>query len=160
MASNQGIQITGLKEFRAGLKAMDADTPQMIKSVFNESAELVAAGARLRWPVRTGAGRASVRVASTTTMAQIREGGGGVPYAGFIDYGGTVGRRRHTAEFRAAKRGGKGRIRAPRPYIPTGRIMYPAYLAVEAQVRKTMAAGLQRLGASKGIGVSVNGGPE
>lgn len=136
------------------MKAMDVDTPKMIKVVFNESAALVAEGARRRAPVKSGALRNSIRVASTTTMAQIREGGGGVPYAGFIDYGGTVGRARYTTAYKFRKRTGQARVRAPRVFIPTGRIMYPAFLAVEAQVREKMQQGLTQLAQSKGVGVN------
>ncbi len=157
MAYNQGIQIDGLKEFRASLKAMDGNTPHMIKDVFNVSALLVQEGAQRRAPVRTGRLRSSIRIASTTTMAQVREGGRGVEYAGFIDYGGTVGRARYTARYKAAKKAGKAYLRAPRVFIPTGRILYPAFLAAEAQVRKAMQDGLTKLGAKYGVVVNENG---
>ncbi len=157
MAYNQGIQVDGFKEFRAQLKAMDAGTPKMIKDVFVKAAELVQVQAVKRAPVRTGALRASIRVASTTTMAQIREGSSAVPYAGFIDYGGTVGRARYSAAYKARKRAGTAHIRAPRVFIPTGRIMYPAFLAVEVQVREVASAGLIQLAERYGMVVTRNG---
>lgn len=144
---NQGIQITGFKEFRAQLKAMDSDTPRMVKAVFNVSAELVTAAAKRRAPVRTGRLRDSIRVASTTTRAQIREGGGGVDYAGATDYG----------NVRKAGRGVGRRDSGGLKFIPTGRIMYPAFLAMEAQVRAEMAQGLTDLARSKGVGVNTSG---
>lgn len=144
MASDDAIQIRGLAEFKAVVKAMDVNTPKQMKNALNGVAKIVVVGARVRAPVRSGRLRGSIRAASTPTRAQIRMGSGTVLYAGFIDYGGTVGLRRHTAEFRAARKAGRARFVAVRPYIPTGRIMYPAFMQqrtlIQAELRKALIA--------------------
>lgn len=134
MAAINAIKITGLVEFKAVVKAMDSNTPKQMKLALNQVATIVVADARRRAPVKTGALRNSIRVASTPTRAQIRMGSARVPYAGFIDYGGKAGPRGK----------GQGHQVQGRPFIKTGRIMYPAFASqrtlIEAELRKALIA--------------------
>lgn len=148
------LKVTGLRDFQAALRAMDGESQKMIRQALNESADLVVEAAQRRAPVRTGRLRNSIRAASTQRLAQVKEGGAFVPYAGFIDYGGTVGRARNTRERRRARREGRASVGAVRKFIPTGRILYPAFLSQEKQINAQMQASLLRL--AKGAGVAVN----
>lgn len=134
MASDDAIQIRGLAEFKAVVRAMDANTPKQMKNALNGVAKIVVVGARVRTPVKSGRLRGSIRAASTPTRAQIRMGSGTVRYAGFIDYGGKAGPRANT----------QGHQVRGRPFIRTGRIMYPAFIQqrplIEAELRKALIA--------------------
>lgn len=163
-ASGEGmvtIRAEGMREFLAAMKKTDAEAPKAIKAGFNVAAEVVAAEARRRapvysgpagkltkkgTPVRAGALRDSIRVASTQKAAQIREGSRSVLYAGFIDYG---NKRRHG-------RGVGRRDSNPRPFIPTGRIMYPAFEAKRAEVAELVGDALFSVAKRYGLDVTVH----
>lgn len=166
-----------MKEFLASVKATNAEAPQALKVGFKEAAEVVAQEARRRAPVyrgpakrgvKPGALRASIRTFATQRGAGIREGKASVPYAGFIDYGGTVGRMR-TGNFSAVRGTGNQHVHyrarvarqarhfAQRPYIKTGRIMYPAFEAKRGEVQKLAGDALFRVAKQNGLEVSVHG---
>lgn len=105
-----GIRIQGLNDFVRVLRDVDKELPKEVRKGFNVAAEIVAADARLRVPVRTGALRASIRASSTQREARVTMGSAKVPYAGWIEFGGKV---RHNQ----------------RPYVRKGRYLYSAYRA-------------------------------
>lgn len=118
------IRIEGLREFLHSMQALEVEAPRaVIRKSLNAAADLVVRDARTRAPSRSGALRASIHATSTANYARVSEGSSKVPYAGFIDYGGTVGRLRKQAGRRNTARN------AVRPFIRTGRILYPAFRA-------------------------------
>lgn len=109
------IEVEGLRETVRDLKKVGDDTiPAKIREANLEAAEIVAADARNRAPVRTGALRGTIRATGQQSAGVVREGSSRVPYAGFIDYGGTI-----------TPKGAPVR----REYRSGGRIVYPALQA-------------------------------
>jgi len=150
------VKIEGLADFQAALRRMDGQSQKMLRVVLNEAAEIVAEAAKKKAPEKTGALRNSIRATSQQRYAVVSGGSSRVPYFGFIDYGGTVGRARSSERYRFAKRKGLAGARAVREFIPTGRILYPAFLANEAEVRKAMEQGLTKL--ARDVGFTVENG--
>lgn len=162
--AKDAIRIEGLKEFLARMQQADVELPRkVIKEALNGAAALVVEDARGRAPVKTGALRESIKVSSTATFARVSEGSAKVPYAGFIDYGGTVGRYR-TGNIkglegdarnvhRLALRAHTARHFAVRPFVPTGRILFPAFMARKMDVLTMMSTTMRDAMNSVGIAV-------
>lgn len=149
--------IENLRTFLRQMKMLDADSPKMVKGALNEVAELVAVEARKRAPVKSGRLKRSIRANSTTGKARVSEGSRAVLYAGFIDYGGTVGRYRSGEIHRSARRAYTARHFAVRPYIKTGRILYPAYNDHRAQIDKLVDEAVIGLARKQGLTVIEHG---
>lgn len=95
------IRIDGLDQFRRNLKTLDATLPRALRLAFNAAAQLVVDEARPKVPTRSGRARATVRVRSTQTRAQVAGGSKRVPYYAWLDFGGRGGRNRaNVREFR------------------------------------------------------------
>jgi phage gpG-like protein len=105
------LRIDGLREFRAALKAADASLPRELRPAFNKAAEVVAFAARGRVPTRSGSLASSIRPLSTQTEGRVAMGSAKVPYAGFIEFGGRVGRKKSVS----------------RPIVKSGRYLYPTF---------------------------------
>lgn len=131
------IRITGLVELQAALKAIDGESQKQLRVVFNEAAQTVVTAAQGRVPVRTGAARASIRVASGQRSAAIKAGGAKVPYFGWLDFGGRRAYEKH----------------AVRPFMQDGRYLYAAFYAHKADVMTQLQAALVALAESKGLKV-------
>jgi hypothetical protein len=107
------IHVEGLREFSLSLKRLDSDMPKVLRVGLNSVADLVVSDATPRIPSRSGKARRSVRAKSTRTAARIAAGGARVPYYGWLDFGGRVGR-------------GRSQVR---PYMKQGRYIYRSYFA-------------------------------
>ena len=107
------IHIEGLREFSQGLKRIDDDMPKVLRLGLNSVAGVVVDEAQPRVASRSGRARRSVRAKSTRTAVRVAGGGKRVPYYGWLDYGGKVGRSRSVV----------------RPFNKQGRYIYPAYYA-------------------------------
>lgn len=130
MVAADAVRVEGLREFLASMQRLEVEAPRaVLRTSLNSAAALVVADAKRRAPVRKGKLRDSIRASSTATYARVSEGSARVPYAGFIDYGGTVGRARKTVAHERARAAGTARHLATRPFIRTGRILYPAFRA-------------------------------
>lgn len=123
------IKINGLRELQAALRQLDGESQKLLRTTLNEAAETVASGARRRVPTRTGKAAASVKVASSQREARVKAGSAKVPYFGFLDYGGRVGISKSVS----------------RPYVKTGRYMYPTYFANQASIMKGLEQSIQNL---------------
>lgn len=143
MATVDPIRIVGLREFRKALKEMGGDLPRQIRVALNSVAETVAGGARRRVPSRTGKARASLKVSSGQLEARIKGGAARVPYYGWLDFGGRVGRGRTGPNTGATRR----------PFIQSGRYMYPSYSANRDTVHKALEQVLVDLAESAGLEV-------
>ncbi len=154
--AQDALAVVGLGDFIASLKAAQVQTPTRVTRVaLNKAAALVVDDARGRAPARSGKLRASIRATSSGKLARVSEGGARVPYAGFIDYVGTVGRRRNTVEHQRARAAGTARHGAVRTFIPTGRILYPAFEAQRAHVLEAMKTSLAE--AMDSVGLKTDG---
>lgn len=129
MAGKDDIVVEGLKELQATLRKVDAALPRQLRKVNKEAADTVASDARGRAPVLSGRLRDSIAARAEQRSASVKGGGGRVPYFGFIDFGGAVGRDHATV----------------RPFIKGGRIIYPAVTANRDRIFDTYERGINAL---------------
>lgn len=141
MATIAPISITGLREIQAALKQLDGESQKQLRVVLNQAAQAVVGGAARRVPTKTGAARASIRAASGQREAKVSGGSKKVPYYGWIDFGGKVGRDRSVR----------------RPFLQSGRYIYPAYDANKDSIGKALGKALVDLCTNAGLDVSANG---
>ena len=83
-----------------------------IRKALNEVAQVVVDEAKSSVPVRSGRLAGSIRAQSSQSSAKVVMGKANVPYAGFIEFGGWVGRNKMTK----------------RNFIREGRYLYPAFI--------------------------------
>lgn len=103
------IQVDGAKQLRGALRQMAAGSQKELRPAYNKAAQIVVEDVRRQVPKRSGRARGSVRSRSTQTAAIVRAGGKRVPYYGWLDFGGRVGRRKAVL----------------RPFREEGRYLYP-----------------------------------
>lgn len=132
------VEVTGLKEFRAQLKQMDAGLPKLIRVALNQASELVISYARPKIPRRSGRAAASLKVRSNQQQARIAAGGQRAPYYPWLDFGGKVGR-------------GKS---VDRPFYTEGRYIYPGLRANREEITTTMSTALTQLAHDAGLEVT------
>lgn len=133
------IRVTGLREFQAALRTMNAELPRQLRIALNEASGLVIDYAGPRMPSRTGAARASLKARSSQREARVAMGGRRAPYAGWLDFGGQ-GRR-------------PGRPPA-RPFIKEGRYVYAGLRVRRDEITETMTRALTELATGAGLQVS------
>lgn len=131
------IKIKGLIEFQRALKAIEDGAQKQLRVVFNAVAETVAGGARRRVPSKSGKARGSVKVASSQREAIVKAGGARVAYYPWLDFGGRVGIHKSVS----------------RPFVQTGRYLYPSYDANRASIGQAVEQGLVDLVRSSGLEV-------
>lgn len=131
----EAVKIEGLKEVQKALKALDGESQKQLRLVFNEAAELVVARARPLVPTRSGRARGSIKAASGQREAKVKAGGARVPYYGWLDFGGSTGRKRTTR----------------RKFLKDGRYIYPSYSRIRPQLIDVMEDGLSRLVREAGL---------
>lgn len=137
MGAVDPIKITGLRDFQAALRQMDGETQKQLRVVLNTAADTVATDTRRRIPTRSGRAAGSVKVASSQRESRIKEGSAKAPYVPWLDYGGRVGRGRSVN----------------RPFLKTGRYMYPAYHANKTEVGVILERELVELATRAGLRV-------
>lgn len=146
----QPIRIAGLRDMQKALKDLDGESQKELRLALNEAANVVVNVARRRVPVVTGAARASIRASSGQRSASVSAGGRKAPYFPWLDYGGTVGRGR---SGKAGTVGAKeGNVK--RPFIKSGRYIYPAYSAQHDNVMRLLDKRIRSLVESKGLHVT------
>jgi hypothetical protein len=132
------VKVTGLREFQAAIRRMDAKLPRELRVVLNDAGQSVVRDAKAGVPRRTGRAAGSIKMASSQREARIKAGGAKAPWYPWLDYGGSVGR------------GGS----VKRPFISQGRYLYPAFRANRGEVLNKMEDGLVHLARSSGLGVN------
>lgn len=130
------IRIEGLREFIRAVKSADADLPKAVRLAGNAAADIVVNVAKPRVPRRSGRAAGSIRARSTQSEARIAAGGARVPYFGFLDFGGRVGRKHATS----------------RPFLKRGRYIWAAYADNIPQVQEAMAEALSDVARRAGLG--------
>jgi hypothetical protein len=95
--------VRGLAELARGTRRLFDKIDEHADKAFLSTADQVATMIANKQPVLTGRLAASATSSGTDKGADVSLGGPGVPYAGWIEFGGTRGR----------------------PYIPAGRSVYP-----------------------------------
>lgn len=102
--SSTKVTVEGDEQARADLRAFGRMIPRAVDDDAVRLAQPVASGARASVPYLTGALASSIRVGPAEGGAEITMGSGNVPYAAWIEYGGSRNR----------------------PYVPEGRYLMPA----------------------------------
>src|SRR5919109_951692 len=87
MADRPSIEIKGLRELRAALKAMGPALAREVNAALREALEPMAADARSDAPVLRGELRKSIRAGGSSKGAFI---GARAPHAGVQEFGGTI----------------------------------------------------------------------
>lgn len=132
------IRVTGLREFQAQLRAMDAGLPKQLRLALNEAAAEIIDYAAPRFPRRSGAAAASLKARSSQRVARIALGGRRAPYAPWLDFGGKVGPSRSVV----------------RPYIRGGRYVYKGLEVRRDRVTEIMSGALTQLARDAGVETS------
>ena len=130
------IRIEGLREFQRALKAMDGEAQKQLRVALNNVADVVTAGAARRVPRRTGTAARSLRSQSSQREARVVGGSRKVPYYGWLDFGGRVGKGRSVS----------------RPFVRSGRYLWPTVAANRQPLEKALQAALVRLARDAGLG--------
>jgi hypothetical protein len=125
------VGIVGAKALRKDLGRLADDVTgplyQAMKQAGRDAAEPVAAATRQALPHVSGTLAGDVRTSGTRTGAAVRMGRASVPYAGWVEFGGT---RPDGSE---------------RPFIPTGRYLFPAARGLAEQAARAYSENLARL---------------
>ncbi|HVM20528.1 MAG TPA: HK97 gp10 family phage protein [Egibacteraceae bacterium] len=139
------IRVEGLNEWVRSLKAADRQLGVEVRRALNEAAEIVAREARPRYPRSSGKLQGSVKPRSTQREAGVQVGTPGrVPYAGWIDFGGTI--RHHGSRHSHST---PHLIR--RPVVRGGRYLYPAYSDRARDVENEARQALERMARRTGM---------
>lgn len=137
MAQGRVVAVRGTAELRAALKQVEDRLPREMRKVFNEAAKHVVRRARPGVPVRTGRLAGSIRPFSTQKVGRVGYGTyNAVPYQGFIEFGGQVGRS--GTPFR--------------PFVKEGRYLFPAAEQERQPVINTLEDELGKLIRRAGLG--------
>lgn len=133
----QVVNIRGIKELQAALHEVETKLPRELRVVFNEAARHVVGKAQPNVPRRTGRLAGSIKPLSTQRTGRVAYGTATqVPYAGFIEFGGQV-----------------GRFGTPvRPYERKGRHLFPAAEAERDPVIRDIEESLEKLIKRAGLG--------
>jgi hypothetical protein len=132
------VQVTGLSQFRRGLRELDRAAPRALRVANNEAAQLVVDTARPMVPRRSGKAAASIKTRSSQSVVRVVSGGARAPYTPWLDYGGRVGVN----------------DTASRPFLPDGRYVYPAFRKVRPQFETVLQTALQRIADESGVELS------
>lgn len=103
MAEAAHVEVRGLPQLARGTAVLADRIEDGARAAFLRAADQAATLVRGRVPRRSGRLAASVRADQLDDGASVGMGGSGVPYAGWIEFGGTRGR----------------------PYMPGGRYLVP-----------------------------------
>lgn len=141
MSFNDPVRIQGLRELQAALKQMDGESQKQLRVALNSVAETVVAGAARRVPRKTGRAAASLRARSSQREAAITGGSKKVPYYGWLDFGGRVGRNKTVN----------------RPVVKSGRYLWPTIAANRESLEKGLTTALADAARQAGFEVDVNG---
>lgn len=132
------IKIEGLAEFSRSLRKLDAELPKGLRLAGNEAAQIVVDWAVARVPRKTGRAAQSIKARSTRTEARVVGYGAQVPYGPWLDFGGRVGRAKSVK----------------RPFIKSGRFIYPGYSNNADQIHEVLVKALLRVAESADLAVT------
>lgn len=135
MTTIKPIKVEGLKEFQRALKDADGESQKKLRLVLNDVSNTVVAGAARRVPRRTGRAAASLRAQSSQREARVIGGSKKVPYYGWLDFGGRIGRDKSQR----------------RPFIQAGRYLWPTVAANRQSLENALQKGLIDLAREAGL---------
>lgn len=135
--AGDAIRITGLREFRLKLRALDKALTKGLRKAGNRAAKIVVDTARPRVPVGPGRGghaASSIKAASTQRGARVSEGGARYPYMPWLDFGGEI--NKHTAHPTV------------RPFLRPGRFIWAAFGEHQPAVERELLLALHEVAAA------------
>lgn len=112
MAAKTKAEVHGVDELFRDTEKLAGRISDITPEAFETIANLAVAQVRAKVPKRTGQFAATVRAGKTKKKVYVRTGKAKVPYAGWLEFGGTRGR----------------------PYIDRGRYLYPTAFEMEPQL--------------------------
>jgi len=129
------------------VKFTERNLPDSLKRTSDESAKKLAGIIREAQPVDSGQLARSVKVTPRADRIEVQLGGTGLPYTGWIEFGGARATARTGAGL--SRRGlrqarSEGLLSGGRPYVKTGRTIYPALKALRAEHERRTQAEVQR----------------
>jgi len=140
MPNDATLKIDGIRDLQKALRQIDRDLPKQLAAGLAEAADIVAGAARVKVPVRSGRAAASIKTRKSQRAAVLAVGGTKAPYFGWLDFGGRIGRAQATR----------------RPFLPSGRYIYPTLTEKADKVRAKVDEVMARLAAEAGFGTSGN----
>lgn len=135
MSAVEPIKIQGLRELQAQLRAFDGESQKRLSVVLNEVGEIVRADAARRVPSRSGRAKASLRTRSSQREAIVMGGSKKVPYYGWLEFGGRIGRDKSQR----------------RTYVADGRYLYPTIAMNRPDIARRLEAGLAEAARAAGL---------
>jgi hypothetical protein len=133
------IRVEGLRELQAALKAADGESQKQLRVIGNDAAEVIVAGAQRLVPRRSGRARSSIKARSGQREVRIVAGGSRARHYAWLDFGGD--------------RIGRGGGVASRPFLRTGRYLYPTYRRRRAALVTELEKGLRKIVDAAGMEV-------
>lgn len=113
-----GVILHGMSEFLHKVQLLTNDVDSMLGVSAREVAEATVEEARPEVPVLTGRAADSLQVSGVGVTA-VAEGGEGVPYYAWLEFGGTAGH-------------------IQREIVEEGRYLYPAYVNIQGDIIEMM----------------------
>jgi hypothetical protein len=144
VADDQVVRITGLREVRAALKAVEATAPKDLSKGFKEIAAMVARRIAGKVPARTGRAASSIKPRGTTGGGAIAFGGPRAPHYPWLDFGGST------------KVPGAGR-RVQRDVVKGGRYVYPTIADSSDEIADKADDLIKRVTAKYGLATKEGG---
>jgi hypothetical protein len=129
------------------IRFAERNLPDSLKRTAEDSAKRLGDTIRRAQPTDSGQLARSVNVTPKRDQIEVTLGGPGLPYAGWIEFGGSRATARTGAGLsRAGLRMARsaGLLSGGRPFVKTGRTIYPAIKALRAEHEKRTAADLER----------------
>jgi hypothetical protein len=129
------IRVQGLREFQAKLRAADGEAQKLLRVVLNDAAEIVVKEANSLVPRKSGNAANSIKAQSSQREGRVKAGGIRVPYYAWLDFGGGVGRSKSIK----------------RPFMKSGRYIYPAAKDKRNAVAERVEEGMTELAKKAGL---------
>ena len=139
MGNEQAVHVEGLKELRRALGQVDPALQKALRGRLKRIGERVADRARQRMPKRSGRAAGSVKAGASGNNAYVQTGKKSVPYAAWLDFGGTLrptGKRHNTIE---------------RPRIQHGRYLYPAIEEMRPETQRQAVEAFEQAARDAGL---------
>lgn len=138
MPGGDAVRVEGLADFRRAVRQLGGkELGKGLRATLNASALFLIEKAQPLIPRRTGAAAKSLKARSSQDSVRIAVGGKRAPYYPWLDFGGRVG-----------PAGG-----VHRPFIKSGRYLYPTLTAHSADFERLMESGLADVARAAGIDV-------
>lgn len=175
LAGSSFITVQGLDEAVRAMRAARSDAVGELREVYREAGKPIAAAAAARVPNRSGKLAGSVKSAPTQTQGRVKAGTAKrVPYAGWIEFGGTIFFPNRTARRGGSARKGRfsqvertsvggfrrrrvtqvrgtGAVVLVRPFIPGGRYVWPVVRESLPVIRHDMTSKIEALFRREGL---------